>query len=333
MVLARFKCNPETLSGAVRRFRNQRILVIGDVMLDRFVWGSVSRISPEAPVPVVEIKEETTCLGGAANVAANIRALGAIPVPVGVIGDDFEGRRLRHEFRMLGAPVAGLVVDRARATSVKTRIVAHHQQVCRTDREDRTPIPPALHRRIVSRFRTMLRSCAAVVVSDYAKGLISPALLKEILPLARASGKIVCVDPKLKDLGFYRPATVITPNTLEAERASGMTISTRQDLLRAGRKILRSLRVDCLLITRGEEGMALFQGGSRVTHIPTVAREVFDVTGAGDTVISTLTLGLAAGLPILQAAVLANVAAGIVVGKLGTAIVTPDELVARLQSY
>ncbi len=333
MVLARFKCNPETLSDAVRRFRNQRILVIGDVMLDRFVWGSVSRISPEAPVPVVEIKKETTCLGGAANVAANIRALGAIPVPVGVIGDDFEGRRLRHEFRMLGAPVAGLVVDRARATSVKTRIVAHHQQVCRTDREDRTPIPPALHRRIVSRFRTMLRSCAAVVVSDYAKGLISPALLKEILPLARASGKIVCVDPKLKDLGFYRPATVITPNTLEAERASGMTISTRQDLLRAGRKILRSLRVDCLLITRGEEGMALFQEGSRVTHIPTVAREVFDVTGAGDTVISTLTLGLAAGLPILQAAVLANVAAGIVVGKLGTAIVTPDELVARLQSY
>jgi len=333
MVLARFKCNPETLSDAVRKFRNQRILVIGDVMLDRFVWGSVSRISPEAPVPVVDIKKETTCLGGAANVAANIRALGAIPIPVGVIGDDFEGRRLRHEFRLLGSPVAGLVVDRARATSVKTRIVAHHQQVCRTDREDRTPIPPALHRRIVSRFRKMLQSCAAVVVSDYAKGLITPALLKEILPMAHASGRIVCVDPKLKDLGFYRPATVITPNTLEAERASGMTISTRQDLLRAGRRILRSLRVDYLLVTRGEEGMTLFQGGSRVTHIPTVAREVFDVTGAGDTVISTLTLGLAAGLPILQAAVLANVAAGIVVGKLGTATVTPGELIERLRSY
>ncbi len=332
MVLAQFQCNPETLSDAVRRFRNQRILVIGDVMLDRFVWGSVSRISPEAPVPVVEIREETTCLGGAANVAANIRALGAVPIPVGVIGDDFEGRRLRHEFRLLGAPVAGLVLDRARATSVKTRIVAHHQQVCRTDREDRTPIPPALHRRIVSRFRKTLPSCAAVVVSDYAKGLISPPLLKEILPMARASGKIVCIDPKLKDLASYRPATVITPNTLEAERASGMTISTNQDLLRAGRRILRSLRVDYLLITRGEEGMALFQGGSRVTHIPTVAREVFDVTGAGDTVISTLTLGLAAGLPILQAAVLANIAAGIVVGKLGTATVTPDELIDRLRS-
>ncbi len=333
MVLAQFQCNPETLSDAVRRFRNQRILVIGDVMLDRFVWGSVSRISPEAPVPVVEIREETTCLGGAANVAANIRALGAVPIPVGVIGDDFEGRRLRHEFRLLGAPVAGLVLDRARATSVKTRIVAHHQQVCRTDREDRTPISPTLHRKIVSRFRNLLQSCAAVVVSDYAKGLISPSLLKEILPMARASGKIVCIDPKLKELAAYRPATAITPNTLEAERASGMTISTKQDLLRAGRKILRSLRVDYLLITRGEEGMALFQGGSRVTHIPTVAREVFDVTGAGDTVISTLTLGLAAGLPILQAAVLANVAAGIVVGKLGTATVTPDELIDRLRSY
>jgi rfaE bifunctional protein kinase chain/domain len=333
MVLEQFKCNPETLSQAVLKFRNQRILVIGDLMLDRFVWGSVSRISPEAPVPVVEVKKETTCLGGAANVAANIRALGAVPVPVGIVGDDFEGRRLRHEFRVLGSPVSGLVIDRARATSVKTRIVAHHQQVCRTDREDRTPISPALHKRVVSSFRRMLRSCSAVVVSDYAKGLISPSLLKEILPMARASGKIVCVDPKLKELGLYRPATVITPNTLEAERASGVTISTRQDLLRAGRKILRSLRVDYLLITRGEEGMALFQGASSVTHIPTVAREVFDVTGAGDTVISTLALGLVAGLPILEAAVLANVAAGIVVGKLGTATVTPEELVERLRAY
>jgi len=333
MVLARFKFKTETLTEAVQRFRNKRILVIGDVMLDRFVWGSVSRISPEAPVPVVEIRRETTCLGGAANVAANIRALGAVPVPVGIIGDDFEGRRLRHEFRVLGAPVAGLVVDRTRATSVKTRIVAHHQQVCRTDREDRSPIPPALHRRVVARFQKMLQSCAAVVVSDYAKGVISPTLLREILPMARASGKIVCVDPKLKDLGLYRPATVITPNTLEAERASGVTISTRQDLVRAGRRILRSLRVEYLLITRGEEGMALFQGASSVTHIPTVAREVFDVTGAGDTVISTLTLGLVAGLPILQAAVLANVAAGIVVGKLGTATVTPDELVERIRHH
>ena len=333
MVLARFKCDPDTLSEAVRKFRGKRILVIGDLMLDRFVWGSVSRISPEAPVPVVEVRKETTCLGGAANVAANIRALGGIPIPVGIIGDDFEGRRLRHEFRLLGSPVAGLVADRSRATSVKTRIIAHHQQVCRTDREDRTPTSPAVHRRVVSRFRKMLQSCAAVVVSDYAKGLISPLLLKEILPMARASGKIVCVDPKLKDLGLYRPATVITPNTLEAERASGVTISNRRDLLRAGRKILRSLRVDYLLITRGEEGMALFQKASGVTHIPTVAREVFDVTGAGDTVISTLTLGLVAGLPILQAAVLANIAAGIVVGKLGTATVTPDELTDRLRLH
>lgn len=333
MVLARFKCDPDTLSEAVRKFRGKRILVIGDLMLDRFVWGSVSRISPEAPVPVVEVRKETTCLGGAANVAANIRALGGIPIPVGIIGDDFEGRRLRHEFRLLGSPVAGLVADKSRATSVKTRIIAHHQQVCRTDREDRTPTSPAVHRRVVSRFRKMLQSCAAVVVSDYAKGLISPLLLKEILPMARASGKIVCVDPKLKDLGLYRPATVITPNTLEAERASGVTISNRRDLLRAGRKILRSLRVDYLLITRGEEGMALFQKASGVTHIPTVAREVFDVTGAGDTVISTLTLGLVAGLPILQAAVLANIAAGIVVGKLGTATVTPDELTDRLRLH
>jgi rfaE bifunctional protein kinase chain/domain len=333
MELARFNCDPDTLSSAVRKFRGKRILVIGDLMLDRFVWGSVNRISPEAPVPVVEIGKETTCLGGAANVAANIRSLGGIPVPVGVIGDDFEGRRLRHEFRIVGSPVSGLLVDRGRATSVKTRIIAHHQQVCRTDREDRSPLSAMMLRRLAARFRKTLPSCAAVVVSDYAKGLISPSLLRDVLPAARAAGKIVCVDPKLKDLGLYRPATVITPNTLEAERASGVTISSRRDLLRAGRKILRSLRVEYLLITRGEEGMALFQGGSSVTHIPTVAREVFDVTGAGDTVISTLALGLVAGLPILQAAVLANIAAGIVVGKLGTATITPDELLERIRFH
>jgi len=325
-------CNPDSLVRAVQKFRNKRILVLGDMMLDRFIWGAVSRISPEAPVPVVEIRTETTCLGGAANVAANIRSLTGIPVPLGVLGDDFEGKRLREEFRMLGSPTSGLVVDKNRPTCVKTRIIAHHQQVCRTDREDRSLVCRAIETRVLERFKAALRSADAVIVSDYAKGLISRQLLREILPLARSAGKTICVDPKMKDLSFYTPATVITPNTIEAERASGITVNNTRDLVRAGKLILGQSRIEHLLVTRGEGGMALFENNFKVTHIPTVAREVFDVTGAGDTVISTLTLGLVSGLSVLAAAVLSNIAAGVVVGKLGTASVTPDELVCGIRT-
>ncbi len=318
---------------AVRRFPQKRVLVLGDVMLDRFVWGSVSRISPEAPVPVVEIREETSCLGGAANVVANIRSLGGRAFPLAVIGNDMEGKQVRSRFLELGASLRGVLVERERATSVKTRIIAHHQQVCRTDREDRTPLTAAMQERIVALFRDRLDSTHAVVVSDYAKGLISQALLRRILPVARAAGKVVCVDPKLRNLAAYRPATVITPNLSEAEHAAGMAIDDEKSLVKAGRKILRQTGIDHLLITRGERGMALFDGDSagRVVRIPTVAREVYDVTGAGDTVISTLSLGLASGLSILQAAILSNIAAGIVVGKLGTACVTPEELIAGIR--
>jgi len=301
-------------------------------MLDRFIWGSVSRISPEAPVPVVEIRKESTCLGGAANVATNIRSLGGTPVPFGILGNDFEGNRLREEFRRLGSPLGGLFVEKGRPTSIKTRIIAHHQQVCRTDREDRSPIPAPLQSRIADRFRAALPSVDAVIVSDYAKGLITASLLKQVLPLAKSARKIVCIDPKLRDFSVYRPATIITPNAAEAEHASGIAISGTQDLIRAGKKILRQSGIEHLLITRGEEGMALFESNSRVTHIPTVAQEVFDVTGAGDTVISTLALSLVSGLSMLAAAVLSNIAAGIVVGKLGTASATPDELTAAIRN-
>jgi rfaE bifunctional protein kinase chain/domain len=332
MVLDKPFCDPEILIQAVRQFSKKRILVVGDVMLDRFIWGSVSRISPEAPVPVVEIKTETTCLGGAANVAANICSLGGNPIPFGVIGKDPEGDLLREKLKLLGAPLEGVISDPERATSVKTRILAHHQQVCRTDREDKRPLNPAIEIRLAARFRSALRAADAVVVSDYAKGMISPAFLRVILPSSKAERKIVCVDPKNKDLRAYRPATVITPNVLETELASGISIANKRDLVRAGKKILAQSGIEHLLVTRGEEGMALFEGSAQVTYIPTVAREVFDVTGAGDTVISTLSLGLVSGLSMLQAAVLANIAAGIVVGKLGTASVTPEELIASIRS-
>ncbi len=330
MVLDQFNCSPEVLIRAVRHFPRVKILVLGDLMLDRFIWGTVHRISPEAPVPVVEIKNETTCLGGAANVTANVRSLGGIPLTVGVIGTDLDAHRFREEFRSLGASTEGLVSDSKRATTVKTRIIANHQQVCRTDREDRSTLASATVSRVAARFGRLIEKADAIVVSDYAKGLLSPQLLGEILPKARAAGKIVCVDPKSPDFSHYRPATIITPNTLEAERASGMTISDESQLVAAGRRILRLSGIDSLLVTRGEEGMALFDGKKRITHIPTLAREVFDVTGAGDTVISTLALGLVAGLSLLEAAILSNIAAGIVVGKLGTASVSPEELIARI---
>jgi D-glycero-beta-D-manno-heptose-7-phosphate kinase len=332
MILDQFKCDPEALVRAVNKFKNRRILILGDVMLDRFIWGAVSRISPEAPVPVVEIKTESTCLGGAANVAANIRGLGGAPVPLGVLGNDFEGKRLLEEFRALGAPLNGLIVDEGRPTSIKTRIIAHHQQVCRADREDRSPLSPKIQFGIIEKFGAAVTGVDAVIVSDYAKGLISPGLLRRTLPLARAGRKIICVDPKMRNFAAYKPATLITPNTTETEQAAGIPISGSRDLERAGKKILNTTGIKYLLVTRGEEGMALFEKDSRMISIPTVAREVFDVTGAGDTVISTVTLGLVAGLSMLEAAVLSNIAAGIVVGKLGTASVTPEELITAIRA-
>ena len=227
--------------------------------------------------------------------------------------------------------LSGIVTDKSRATCVKTRIIAQHQQVCRADREDTSPLPAALQRKIVAWFRTHLEEVDAVIVSDYAKGLVSPALLRKLLPMAGAAHKVVCVDPKLKNLAAYRPATVITPNLTEAERSAGIAMGTERDLARAGRKILKQTGIAHLLVTRGEQGMTLFGNDARITHIPTLTREVFDVTGAGDTVIATLTLGLVAGLSILEAAVLSNLAAGIVVGKLGTACLTPDELRAAIR--
>jgi rfaE bifunctional protein kinase chain/domain len=326
MAASRRICDPENLIRAVRRFRGKRVLVLGDMILDRFVWGAVSRICPEAPVPVVEIRTESTRPGGAANVAANIRGLGGKVDSVGVIGGDSEGRSLRDVFRTIGASAGGLVVDRGRPTSIKTRIIAHHQQVCRTDREDRAAISTAVQSKIVAQFRKCLRTADAVVVSDYAKGLITPALLRKILPGAKAAGKVVCVDPKMTDFAVYSPATVVTPNVSEIEHAVGLKISGNRSLFRAVNRILQLPGIDHVLVTRGEEGMALFGNEYRPAYIPTVAREVFDVTGAGDTVISTLALGIVSGLSILEAAVLSNIAAGIVVGKLGTAAVTAEEL-------
>ncbi len=296
-------------------------------MMDRFIWGSVSRISPEAPVPVVLVERESISLGGAGNVARNILTLGGTAVPVGLRGDDDEGDRLERLCRETGLTTEGLVEAAGRPTTIKTRVVAHHQQVVRFDREEDEAPDPEVARRLCERARAALEGADALVVSDYDKGGIFPRLLEQVLPEAARRGVPIVIDPKVRLFGHYSPATVVTPNTREAAAASGVRVRTEDDLVVAGRKLLERLDCPNLLVTRGELGMLLISASGGRTVIPAFAREVYDVSGAGDTVVATLALALASGAAVEEAAMLANGAAGIVVGRLGTAAVTRDELV------
>lgn len=317
-------------SRIVDEFAGRRLIVVGDLMLDRFIWGSVRRISPEAPVPVVDVERESQHLGGAGNVVANVVALGAEAWPLGVVGDDADADLLESEFRRAGVDTSGLVRDASRPTTTKTRIVAHSQQVVRADREGRHAVDGEVEAAVVRAFEQRLESADAVVVSDYDKGLLAGGLLPRVLEAAHAAGVPVCLDPKVRRFSQYRPVTVITPNHHEAEAASGLPATTDDEMQACGRKIQEILGGPAVLITRGEAGMSLVDRTGEVSHVPTMAREVYDVTGAGDTVIGTLALALAAGATTLDAAVLANFAAGVVVGKVGTATVTRDELVGAI---
>jgi D-glycero-beta-D-manno-heptose-7-phosphate kinase len=312
------------------QFEGKRIIVLGDLMLDEFIWGRVRRISPEAPVPVVEIDRHTLALGGAGNVASNLVALGASPVPLGTIGDDSDAERLRAAFKEIGVSSETLVSDRARPTTLKTRIIAHSQQVVRADRENRQPVSREIEEMVFNSFRQQIDTADGVVVSDYSKGLLTSSVLSRCLGAARERSLIVCLDPKRRNFTEYQPVTVITPNTQEASEAAGIPIEDEVSLKEAGRAILGSIDCSAVLVTRGEEGMSLFVKGGQLNHIPTVAREVYDVTGAGDTVIAMLALALAAGASLAEAAVLANHGAGVVVGKVGTATVTRGELLATI---
>ena len=323
--------NRERATRIMEGFRGKRIVVLGDVMLDEFIWGRVRRISPEAPVPVVEVERQTLALGGAGNVVSNLVALGATALPLGVVGDDMDAERLRAAFAALGVGTAGLVTDTGRPTTLKTRIIAHNQQVVRADRENRAAIARSVEDRVVETFCREIEEADAMVVSDYNKGLLTPGLLGRALKRAGERGLTVCLDPKTRNFTHYQPVTVITPNNQEAAEAAGIPIEDEQSLAEAGRRILRSIDCRAVLVTRGEEGMTLFTDDDLVTHIPTVAREVYDVTGAGDTVIATLALALVTGAGFVEAAALANHAAGVVVGKVGTASVTRDELVEKIE--
>jgi D-beta-D-heptose 7-phosphate kinase/D-beta-D-heptose 1-phosphate adenosyltransferase len=306
------------------------VLVVGDVMLDEFIWGRVARISPEAPVPVVEVTGQSFHAGGAANVAANVRALGGEAVIAGVVGEDDAAERLRGLLLGSGIEPALAAAPGGRPTTVKTRIVAHHQQVVRADRERTDDIPEALEDGLVAQVARALPRCGALVLSDYEKGVVTPRLMGKVLALARRRRVPVLVDPKVRHFRLYRRVSLVTPNQKEAEQATGIAIRTDRDLRAAGERILKMLGCGAALVTRGEHGMSLFPAGGRAVHLPTAAREVFDVTGAGDTVIATLGLALCAGARLVDAAMLANHAAGVVVGKLGTATATPAEVLAAL---
>jgi D-glycero-beta-D-manno-heptose-7-phosphate kinase len=315
----------------IPEFSKVKILVIGDLILDEFVWGEVSRISPEAPVPVVWVKSESFMPGGAANVANNIASLGAKVYIAGVVGTDERAGILKEGLLEKGINIDGVVSDDSRPTTLKTRVVAHHQQVVRIDREKIEVISSGILDKMISSIKNMIEEMDAVIIEDYGKGVISAKLLKEILTIAKKKKKIITVDPKEEHFSYYKGVTALTPNHHEAAKAAGIKANDSESILKIGKALLKKLDCEGLLITLGESGMQLFQKNGAVTHIPTVAQEVFDVSGAGDTVISVFTLALALGIDMKDAAYISNIAAGIVVGKVGIAVITQKELMERLK--
>lgn len=312
--------------------RGRNVVVLGDVMLDEFIWGDVSRISPEAPVPVVDIKRESTHLGGAANVLANLLAFGANACVIGVIGSDYAGDRIRlsvTEKSDLHRDEFLIAAD-GRPTTIKTRIIAQNQMVVRADRENRTPVDGDTEQRIIAAARAAIENAHALVISDYDKGVITPRVLHEVLPTAYGRMPVL-VDPKIRNFYSYRPANLVTPNHHEALRLTDVEEDSDGALLTAAHKIRTRLSCDAVLITRGDRGMLLFEKDSAPVFVETTAREVYDVTGAGDTVIAALAASLAAGSSMTEAALLANQAGGIVVGKLGTATATIDEVLDSIE--
>ncbi len=316
------------LTQAIDRFSDARIAVLGDIIMDEFIWGDVSRISPEAPVPVLDVERETRLLGGAANVVRNMGALGADAILCGIVGEDAMGKEIVAELTRMGLRSDGLAVEKGRPTSIKTRVVARNQQIVRYDRESRAEIRAESVQRMLYFAAAIFPDIDALVISDYGKGLISAPLMKGLRLLFGKKSinpeMVVTVDPKTGNFEHYTGVDVITPNHHEAGQFCGFKIVDEETLKKAGRKMLGALNCRSVLITQGKDGMTLFEREGEITHIPTVAKKVFDVTGAGDTVISAISLGLAVGMDLKAAAHVANIAAGIVVGEVGTSAATAE---------
>ena len=327
------KTGLEKLNKTVSRFSGAKVLVIGDLILDEFIWGDSSRISPEAPVPVVLVGRESMMPGGAANVASNISSIGAKAYLAGVIGRDAHGRELETILKQRNVDLEGVISDPGRPTTLKTRVVARHQQVVRIDRESAKPLAELQNRELLSFIKSKIKEVDGVIIEDYGKGVITPGLLKEIVPLARKHRKIITVDPKEEHISYYKGVTAITPNRKEAEAMGGIKAKDDPSLDKLGKSLLERLKLQAALITLGENGMRVFERGGKITQIPTIAQEVFDVSGAGDTVIATFTTALCAGAKMIEAAHISNFAGGIVVGKVGVASTSQAELKARIRDH
>lgn len=315
----------ERLERILERIAGIRVLVVGDVVLDEYIFGSVDRVSPEAPVPVVHVQEEKVALGGAANVARNIVALGGQVEIAAVVGDDAAGNRIAEMLEELGVDPSGLVVTSGRSTTRKTRVLARSQQVVRLDREALDPPASAVGRRFAATVERALPGAQTVIVEDYGKGVLTPSMATKLMGRFRAAHIPVVVDPKAT-VAPYRGAALLKPNLREAEAISGVSIRQPDDLARAVLRLRRKIGGGDVIVTKGADGMTIFAGDKAGFDVPTVAREVFDVQGAGDTTIAALALSLRAGARLVEAAVIANAAAGVVVGKVGTATASIREI-------
>ena len=313
------------------RFGDARVLILGDIMLDEYMYGSVDRISPEAPVPVVNISSSKILLGGAANVAANICSLGGEALLLGTVGDDEAASKISQLLKSEKISDDLLVTDLTRRTTIKTRIIAHSQQIVRADREDRHEVNPDIEKEIISRFMSVADDIQAVIISDYGKGVINQSLLEKLMSVCLQKNIFVAVDPKETHFNNYQKVSLITPNHHEAGFAYGKRIHNEKDLLEVGNGLLQRLQAKSILITRGPDGMSLFTEDSQPTHIPTFAKKVYDVTGAGDTVIAVFVAATCAGADLLESAIAANAGAGLTVGEIGTATVTTDDLRQELE--
>ncbi len=312
------------MKNTIKNFKDKKVLVLGDIMLDKYIWGEVVRISPEAPVPVVQVKKDTSCLGGAGNACRNLESLGAFPLLVGITGEDAEAEWIKAHV----PDSRGIFTDKKRPTSVKTRIVAHQQQVVRVDSEMTSAISYKQAEKILAFI--MKEDYDGILISDYNKGVITRSLMTKLLAFTKKKRIPVFVDPKIENFPLFSPITLITPNHHETEKIMDHACMDDSEVDKAGRKIFQKIATKYIIIKRGERGMTVFEKGRKSLHIPSLAREVFDVSGAGDTVIATASLALLSGSTILEAAYLANTAAGIVVAKIGTATVTATELLKAL---
>lgn len=320
----------ERIAELTDKIGNAKILILGDIMLDEYLFGQVNRISPEAPVPVVEVTSDRFLLGGAANVAANIRKLGDEPLLLGVVGLDEASVKLTHLLKSKQISPDSLINDDSRQTTLKTRVMAGNQQIVRYDRENRYELNNDTEKKVFTKFESVINEISAVIISDYGKGVISLSLLEKVIALCRDKNIFVAVDPKETHFHNYKNVSVITPNHHEAGFAYGQRITSEKELLEVGNGLLEKLEAKSILITRGPDGMSLFQENNEPTHIPTFAKKVFDVTGAGDTVIATFVSSVCAGAELSEAAIIANAGAGITVGEVGTASVTPELLKQEL---